>query len=145
VSPRRGGETDKFGNRYEGRWTVRQILLILSGEFESINVEPLGEIGRGVEFTLRRPGETQVHQVKRQHGVAPAWDLPSLKEKDVLEHAQRHVAAGRQFYFISVTPSPVLEELARRARQAPDLQTFLQLSLTNEDLRRAFDYLRNKG
>jgi hypothetical protein len=145
VSPRRGGETDKFGNRYEGRWTVRQILSIVSDEFESINVEPLGEIGRGVEFTLRRASETQVHQVKRQHGVAPAWDLPSLKAKDVLEHAQRHIAAGRQFYFISVTPSPVLEELARRARQAPDLQTFLQLSLTNEDLRRAFDYLRNKG
>ena len=54
VSPRPGGDTDKFGNRYEGRWTVRQLLEVLVGKAEAITVEPLGEIGAGVEFTLER-------------------------------------------------------------------------------------------
>jgi hypothetical protein len=31
VSPRPGGETDKFGNRYEGAWTVQHVLRVLSG------------------------------------------------------------------------------------------------------------------
>jgi hypothetical protein len=58
VSPRAGGEADKFGNRYEGRWTVRQLLEVLAGRAEAITLEPLGEISAGVEFTLEREAGT---------------------------------------------------------------------------------------
>jgi hypothetical protein len=53
LSPRRGGKTDKVGNRYEGRWTVRQVLDILQGAALAITIEPIGEIGEGVEFSIR--------------------------------------------------------------------------------------------
>lgn len=141
MSPRPGGDTDKFGNRYEGRWTVRQLLEVLVGKAEAITVEPLGEIGAGVEFTLERAVRTEVHQVKRQTGVANEWDLPTLKARDVLKHAQRHVAAGRWFYFVSITPARLLDELADRARHTGDPQSFSEHMLTSEDLRRGFDYL----
>lgn len=110
---------------YEARWTVRQVLAILVGQFEPITAEPLGEIAASVKFTLQRAAETQVHQVNRQHGEKPVWDSLSLKAKDVLEHAQRHVEAVRQFYFVSTTPCPVLDDLAGRVRQTPGQQSLI--------------------
>ena len=32
MSPRSGGEAAKFGERYEGRWTTRQLLYVLLGQ-----------------------------------------------------------------------------------------------------------------
>jgi hypothetical protein len=52
VSPLRGGEADKFGNRYEGRWTTRELLYVLQGQVDSVTIEEVGEIGKEVEFTL---------------------------------------------------------------------------------------------
>ncbi|HET7012299.1 MAG TPA: hypothetical protein VFI65_00200, partial [Streptosporangiaceae bacterium] len=125
MSPRPGGEADKFGNRYEGRWTIHQLLKILRAEAEAITVEPLGEIGEGVEFILERPAApAEVHQVKRQTGVADEWELSKLHARKVLGNAERHVAAGRQFYFVSITPAGLLHELADRSRQTSDLPTF---------------------
>jgi hypothetical protein len=70
MSPRAGGEADKFGNRYEGVWTARQLLYVLSGRINSITVEEPGGPGAGVEFILRRGDNTEAHQCKRQHGTA---------------------------------------------------------------------------
>jgi hypothetical protein len=141
VSPRRGGTADKLGNRYEGRWTVRQVLYILHGDADAIEVEPVGEIGNGIEFILQHGAITEAHQVKRQLGIANEWDLPNLNAKGVLKAARRHVAAGRQFHFTSVIPARVLDELAERARQTPDLQTFVDHMVTSDELRKGWSYL----
>jgi hypothetical protein len=141
MSPRRGGAADKLGNRYEGRWTVRQVLRILHGDADAIEVEPVGEIGDGIEFILQHGAITEAHQVKRQLGVANEWDLPNLNAKGVLKAARRHVAAGRQFHLTSVIPARVLDELADRARQTPDLQTFVDHMVTSEELRKGWSYL----
>jgi hypothetical protein len=142
VSPRRGGETDKFGNRYEGRWTVRQVLDILQGEALAITIEPIGEIGEGVEFSLERTDVTEVHQVKRQIGTANEWELHVLNSRGVLAAAQKHVAAGRQFHFVSTTSASLLGELADRARRSGNLQSFEERWLTSQDLTNGFKYLK---
>ena len=54
VSPLRGGEAAKFGERYEGRWTTRQLLYVLLGDVDSVTVEDVGEISLGAEFTVWR-------------------------------------------------------------------------------------------
>lgn len=144
MSPRVGGEADKFGNRYEGVWTVRQLLRVLAGRVESITVEEPGELGKGVEFTLRRGDETEVHQSKRQLGSANSWTVRSLHREGVLNAARRHVAAGRQFHFISVVPARDLDELADRARRSNDLEAFVNRMLDGYRLRRDFDYLSSK-
>jgi len=141
VSPRPGGEADKFGNRYEGRWTVRQLLYILAGRTDTITVEAPGEAGEGVEFTLQRGSTTEVHQSKRQLGSANAWTLPTLQSKGVLDEARRHVAAGREFHFVSLIPARDLDELADRARRSDDLEAFVKYMIDAEKLRRDFDYL----
>jgi hypothetical protein len=79
MSPRPGGETDKFGNRYEGAWVVRHMLLILHGDGQSITLEdadPTRE--EGAEFTYLHGTSEEVHQLKRQNRNTNAWTVASL-------------------------------------------------------------------
>jgi hypothetical protein len=140
MSPRPGGEADKFGNRFEGRWTVRQLLYVLLGQADSVTVEEAGESGQGAEFLVRRGNATQAHQVKRQRGNANEWRLQDLQAAGVLRAASDQVAAGREFHFVSIVPARVLDELADRARRVNDLQSFIADMLTNE-LQPHFTYL----
>jgi hypothetical protein len=48
--PLPGGPTDKFGNRYEGRWTVSCMIEEMREHADSIRLEPPGE--DGAEFWL---------------------------------------------------------------------------------------------
>jgi hypothetical protein len=70
MSPRAGGEADKFGNRYESAWIARKLLHVLWGRIESVTVEEVGDIGVGSEFTTRADELIEVFQVKRQRGNA---------------------------------------------------------------------------
>ena len=45
--PLPGGPTDKFGNRYEGRWTVLQMAEVLDERADSLRLEPPGAGERG--------------------------------------------------------------------------------------------------
>jgi hypothetical protein len=140
VSPRPAGEADKFGNRYEGRWTIRYLLYVLLGQIDSVTVEEAGDIGTGVEFTVRRGDSLEVHQVKRQSGNANEWSAKALEAVGVLKAARKHVAAGRTFHFVSIVPARRIDELTDRARRTESVQAFLDHMLT-KDLRPDFDYL----
>jgi hypothetical protein len=72
VSPRPGGEADKFGARYEGAWTVSHLLYVLAGTGATITVEVAGEVDYGAEFLYTRTGDgvVEAHQLKRQKGNA---------------------------------------------------------------------------
>ena len=140
MSPRRGGESDKFGGRYEGRWTARQLLYVLRGEIDSVTVEDVGEVGEGAEFTVKRGNTVEVHQVKRQHGNANEWTLATLNSNGVLRSARQHVAAGREFHFISTVPFRILQKLADRAYRSGTLQQFIDHWLTDK-LRPIFNHL----
>ncbi|MFJ4565335.1 hypothetical protein ACIP4U_16775 [Streptomyces caelestis] len=138
--PRPGGETDKFGNRYEGAWTIRHALYVLLGSGTSLRVEPGGPLGDGVEFVYRHDHGTEVHQVKRQNRNANSWNVASLRGKGVWESVRSHVEVGRVFHFVSALPARALDELADRARRSDDLASFEAEWLTDE-LRGPFDAL----
>ncbi|MFG2643556.1 hypothetical protein ACGFYP_21600 [Streptomyces sp. NPDC048370] len=140
MSPRAGGETDKFGNRYEGAWTVRHLLYVLLGSGDSIKVEDIDDLGKGAEFTYRHGSTVEVHQVKRQNGNANSWNVRSLDKKEIWENARYHVDQGRHFHFVSVVPARSIQELTERARSADDLTEFLSDRLT-KGLKDSFDEL----
>ncbi|WAL98672.1 hypothetical protein [Streptomyces sp. Je 1-369] len=140
MAPRPGGETDKFGNRYEGAWTIRHALYVLLGMGTSIALEPGAALGDGVEFVYRHDGGTQVHQVKRQNRNANSWNVASLGDKDIWRNLRSHVDAGRAFHFVSLIPARALDELADRARRSDDVATFETEWLTDE-LQGPFDAL----
>lgn len=142
MSPRSGGETDKFGNRYESGWTVRHLLYVLHGRGSSITVEPTGTAGDGVEFVyVNVDGVEEAHQVKRQMFGANHWTVRSLHSLGIWTAARRHVELGRQFHFVSILPAASLQDLTNRARQAPDLQEFIGSWLTSEPITKAFNEL----
>jgi hypothetical protein len=141
VSPRSGGEAAKFGERYEGRWTTRQLLYVLLGQVDAVTVEDVGEISLGAEFTLRRGDKVEVHQVKRQHGSANEWKPADLNHNGVLAAAAQHASMQRRFWFVSTAPSMVLSQLADAALRSPNLRSFVEHMLTSKPLRSAFDYL----
>lgn len=141
MSPRAGGEADKFGNRYEGAWTVRHLLYVLMGAGDSITVEDVGAIAEGAEFTYRREGSVEVHQLKRQHGTANTWTIRALQALGIWGTASGHVEAGREFHFVSTLPSQVLQELCDKARRSESVKAFVDNWLTNEKLERAFTEL----
>lgn len=126
MSPRPGGESDKFGALYEGRWTVAQLLKVLVGRATSIIIEQRGEGGKGVEFVLTRSdGVAEGHQVKRQRGNQNNWTLRNLRDEGVLNAAARQISLGREFWFVSVIPCRTLDELSGRARGSEDLKAFI--------------------
>jgi hypothetical protein len=130
MSPRPGGEADKIGNRYERAWTVAQLLDVLAGRAEWVRVEPLGDLGKGVEFVLWRPGgASEAHQVKRQAGDANEWNVGGLTRLGIWGAAQRHSNAGRDYHFVSMVPFRMLQDLAERARNSNDLTSFIQGTL----------------
>lgn len=127
MSPRPGGETAKFGERYEGRWTVHELLKVLEGRARSITVEEVGRDGAGIEFALmRNDGVTEAHQVKRQHGDANRWTIRRLAEVGVLAAAAAQIEQGREFHFVSILPSQRLSDMTDRARGADDLSTLME-------------------
>ncbi len=120
VAPRPGGETDKFGNRYEGVWTIRHALYVLLGQGDSLTLEPNGILGEGTEFAYRHGGRTEVHQVKRQNRNANSWNVASLEAKGIWPHLRTHAEAGHEFHFVSMVPARPLQELGDRARRSDD-------------------------
>lgn len=122
---RPGGSADKLGNHYESMWTVWHLLQVLAGTVDSITVEELGAPGKGAEFTLRRRGDVQVHQTKRQLTGSKSWSLADLHRKEVLTCARDHVSANREYHFVSGTPATELDELSELARHSPDVSGFL--------------------
>jgi hypothetical protein len=139
VTARAGGEAAKFGETYEGQWTVSRLLDVLAGRALSIFVEDEEALAEGAEFTFRRGAEvTEVHQVKRAVGTAGTWSLSSLRNEGVLSAMALHADAGRRFCFVSTTPTPWLHLLADRARRSDDLDAFRRVQLTSKEARSNF-------
>lgn len=143
MNPRPGGEADKIGNRYEGAWTVARVLDVLAGRGESVRVEPIGELGSGVEFIFKRSdGVVEAHQVKRQVGVANEWSYGQLNSRGIWDKARLHANAGRDYHFVSMTPYRPLQELTDQIRNSNDYASFI-LSMPPEKSNTLFDKLGN--
>ncbi|TCR23055.1 tetratricopeptide repeat protein [Streptomyces sp. BK205] len=140
MTPRPGGETDKFGNRYEGAWTIRHALYVLIGQGDSLTLEPSGVLGEGTEFAYQHDGRIEVHQVKRQNRNANGWNVASLEAKGIWRHLRTHAEAGHDFHFVSMVPARPVQELGDRARRSDDFSSFIRDWLTDE-LRASFDEL----
>ena len=142
--PLSGGAADKFGNRYEGRWTVYSMLRVLSEEAVSISLEVAGTPGEGVEFALGlSDGTTEFHQVKRQNGGQGPWSLRNLAAVNVLPTFKSKLNTNdSRCVFTSMSSADALQELVERARSAQSASQFRQEFLKSKALAAGFDLLR---
>ena len=123
--PLAGGPSDKAGNRYELKWTVRCMIRILCGEAEWIHLEPPGIEGEGIEFTLKTSSGVEYHQVKRQLTGRGVWSLRELHARGVLDQFhQRLNDTTTRCVFTSTHAAHPLDELAYRARRSSSFEEF---------------------
>jgi hypothetical protein len=125
--PLPGGATDKFGNRYEGLWTVACMIRVIDEKVDSICLEPPGTEGEGVEFWLSTTGDREYHQVKRQQSASGRWTLADLQGKKILSSFWKKLKSPTATcVFVSGHAAYQLDELADRARRSVSWQEFYE-------------------
>ena len=141
--PLPGGSSDKYGNRFEGKWTVYCIAQVMAEEADSIRLEPVGADGDGAEFILRIGPVVEYHQVKRQHARLGDWTIAELAGKGVLHHAfiKTRDPSGR-YIFISTTHCAILEKIVDDAKRAESLSEFKEYFLKGEKVKAWANLLR---
>lgn len=139
--PLPGGLSDKYGNRFEGKWTARCLTELLSEEVSAIRLEPPGDEGVGCEFWLMRKGVKEYHQVKRQHSTLNGWTIPELGRRGVLRAAYEKTSDPESRYiFVSSVSSVGLDELIDPTRQHVPFDEFKREFL-NGSRKRAWNEL----
>ena len=141
--PLPGGSAEKFGNRYEGRWTVACLLDVMDEVADSIRLEPPGPEDQGFEFWVAKQGIREFHQVKRQH-YSGNWTLYTLVEEGVLtDFLTRLQDSSVSCVFVSGNSAGQLEELSDRARGSASWEEFNEVFLSADEWRKRFDRVRD--
>jgi len=106
--------SDKIGNRYEANWTIYCLIRIYEGDYDSIHLEPTGDIGDKIEFILKSKNKTEFHQVKRQTSNGK-WTPKSIK--NILKAFYQKFNKDQNICckFISTTSASELSELSERS------------------------------
>ena len=116
-----GGYAAKLGGRYEGRWVVRQLLLLLQERIRGVTVEAVGDDEAGVDLWIDRlNGTRDAQQCKAENGTKNAWTVVDLKRRGVLDYAKRQLARNPDytFTFVSGVPATDVRDLSRSARDS---------------------------
>lgn len=144
--PLPGGAADKFGNRYEGRWTVYCLSQMLNEKAATITLEQPGSLGEGVEFILTgNDGTVEFHQVKRQNGSQGPWSISALASAGVLTTFKSKCSdRTSRCVFISTSSADMLRELCERAQSANSFQEFSREFIKAQDLASSFAALCQK-
>lgn len=69
-----GGRADKGGNEYENSILARRLIDLLYERVSNVEVEPLGEEGKGVDFIVTGvDGAREYVQCKASNGMNDHW------------------------------------------------------------------------
>jgi hypothetical protein len=124
---RTGGWADKLGNRYEGRWTAKQLLRLLAEKLHSVQLETEDAIEQRVDLIVRRAdGTTEAQQCKKNNSKNN-WTMNELARRGVLTGLRNLLitAPTHRFSFISNREPTDLKRLIEKARGASgDLEAF---------------------
>ena len=140
-----GGSADKLGNRFEGHWTVLQMLELLDERLEGLTfeadiphrqelssrhakllLEPPGALGHKVEFVLERgDGVKEHHQVKTRG--RDRWTFKALEKEGLLSAFGDKLDDPQvRCLFVSNQNADDLSNLAERAQSSESLKGFEQ-------------------
>ena len=139
MSLERGGRGDKGGNQYEDRFFAKLLLDVLLERLTSVEVEPLGYEGIGVEYIAIAPdGEKRYYQCKASNGLQNSWRPHDLDRYDVFRRAKDHILSGEKhaYYFISPVPYDELDTLCDRARTCNGTEEAFAEQVSNASLRK---------
>jgi len=139
-----GGMAEKLGNRYEGRWVVKQLLRLLNEEIKSVTVELIGPDEQGVDLlVVKKDGARQLQQCKARFGSRESWSIAALRSTGILGHLKDHLSRDpkQEFAFVSAIPARTFGDICDSARNSDDSpKDFFQFQIqqVGEDRRRVF-------
>ena len=119
---RTGGWADKLGNRYEGRWTAKQLLLLLAERLQMVQLETEEAVEQRVDLLVgRTDGATEAQQCKKNNSKNN-WSITELARRGVLGglHSFLIQAPTHRFSFVSNREATDLKRLIEKAREASD-------------------------
>ena len=141
-----GGRADKFGNRFERLWIVSLALDVIDGRLGSIQLEPLGFEGEGVECVVTHTDGAKIyHQCKIQNGNQASWTIAELAKNGVLQTAKKKLESDPscKFVFISDSTVPELRDMAMHAKSCNgNSSDFARYCLISKSARDSFNKLR---
>lgn len=136
IVPSSGGASDKYGNRYEGYWTVDCIIEVLDNRADLIYLEPQGI--EGIEFYLKKNDTIIYYQVKRQNTMGK-WTLSKLENEKILSNFHdKLIDPNSVCYFISSYASHEIYELTDGARKQKTFQKFNARLSESKPLKKSF-------
>ncbi|MBN8603119.1 MAG: hypothetical protein J0M26_18930, partial [Planctomycetes bacterium] len=139
-----GGYADKLGNRYEGRWVVQQMLLLLNERLSSIQIDAVGSDQKGVDLWVTHLDKTRVaQQCKGENGNKANWSIRDLCSREVLAYLKQQLLGypTHRFTFVSSTPANELRDISRSAQDSTgESQSFYdnQIAVGSKPRRQAF-------
>ncbi len=142
-----GGRADKSGNVYEDHFFAKLLLDLLLERLISIEVEPLGSEGNGIEFVAVAPdGERRYYQCKGSNGAQSYWRPSDLDKYTVFQDAKAHILSGENhtYYFISPVPYDELDTLCNRVRSCDGTEEAFAEQLSNASLKKWKEHCERK-
>ena len=139
-----GGYADKLGNRYEGRWVVKQLLRVLNEQLVSITVEAVGDDEAGVDLWVEDvSGRHFAQQCKLRNGSSNQWSIADLSRVGVLGYLRQQLNRNNEIAFslVTATPSTLLHDICNSARDSSgDPESFYlhQIVGISKDRKKAF-------
>ncbi len=137
-----GGRSDKYGNQYENRYLAKLLLRVISGQFKSIIVEPLGKDKDSVEFIATDINNIAFHyQCKASNSTQTYWRVCDLQSHNVFKRSQEIIESDihNEYVFVSPLPYGELSELCKRAETHSSIDEFKYYQLNNTEIKRTFD------
>ena len=144
-----GGRADKFGNRNESRWVVKQLLRLLSEEINSVTIESIGEEEEGVDLWINNlDGRRECHQCKARNASKEYWELSDLAARGIFEKAKKQLDYNKDitYYLISAVAGTMINDLTTRARNSNcNSEDFYKYQIENSgsDVKKAFRNFTN--
>lgn len=137
-----GGRSDKYGNQYENRYLAKLLLRVISGQFKSIIVEPLGKDKDSVEYIATDMNDIEFHyQCKASNNTQTHWRVCDLQNHNVFKRSQKIIETDirNRYVFVSPLTYGELPELCKRARTHTSIDEFKNYQLNNTEIKRTFD------
>jgi len=143
-----GGRSDKYGNEYENQYLARLLLRVVSGEYKSVIVEPLGENKDYVEYIATdKNGYNWHYQCKASNTTHTHWSMYDLSKHDVFKRARIIVneSPNNHYVFISPLTYGELTELCKRAGTNSSIEEFKTYQLNNNIIKATFNDFAKYG
>lgn len=140
-----GGRADKFGNRFEIRWFIYQLMEVLDEKVEYALLEALGDEEQGIDVWIGKSNsEKEGQQCQARNGSREAWDFGSINRKGILKNWKHQLDSNQSNTVSLVSPLSftLLEDLIERAKTNESSFDFYnhQILSSSRELNNFFKY-----